>query len=99
MSAMKFACPECTGHILADDTALGATVECPHCGKRIGLVELNLVASTNEKQIPARSGSHPVVAQPSAESPPGFHVRAYNNKQFPASNMQLDCSRIFRPRP
>ena len=68
---MKFACPECAGHILADASALGATVECPHCGKGIGLVELNLVASTNDNQVPARSGSQPVVvAQPSAETPP-----------------------------
>lgn len=35
MSDIKFGCEVCGGHIVVDETAAGAPLDCPHCANKI----------------------------------------------------------------
>jgi len=40
MSEIKFKCPNCEGHISADESFVDALVQCPHCAEKITMIPL-----------------------------------------------------------
>ena len=103
MVYFKFKCPQCNGHIEADDSFCGQTVACPHCNKGI-------VVPRNANNIPtnqvASQPVHPTRTPQAVGAPEHVYVAKQNNfipriepySTYPNRNdnncrMAIKCSR------
>lgn len=58
------ACPHCSGEILDDPALAGQKIECPHCGKKVKMLERPAVKPAAARS-PTRGGTPGRVAKPS----------------------------------